>query len=166
MSLRPEPILHPSIALPGRGLAPGRAARHHGAMKRFLVRLVINAIALWLTTLIVAGVTVVPYAANDTVATVLTYLLVALVFGVVNGVIGNLIRIVAFPLYILTLGLIALVVNSLLLLIVAWLTSFLGFGLQVDGFWWGVFGAVVLALLSWLIGIILRPIVGREEYKR
>ena len=166
MSLRPEPILHPSIALPGRGLAPGRAARHHGAMKRFLVRLVINAIALWLTTLIVAGVTVVPYAANDTVATVLTYLLVALVFGVVNGVIGNLIRIVAFPLYILTLGLIALVVNSLLLLIVAWLTSFLGFGLRVDGFWWGVFGAVVLALLSWLIGIILRPIVGREEYKR
>ena len=166
MSLRPEPILHPSIALPGRGLAPGRAARHHGAMKRFLVRLVINAIALWLTTLIVAGVTVVPYAANDTVATVLTYLLVALVFGVVNGVIGNLIRIVAFPLYILTLGLIALVVNSLLLLIVAWLTSFLGFGLQVDGFWWGVLGAVVLALLSWLIGIILRPIVGREEYKR
>ena len=166
MSLRPEPILHPSIARPGRGLAPGRAARHHGAMKRFLVRLVINAIALWLTTLIVAGVTVVPYAPNDTVATVLTYLLVALVFGVVNGVIGNLIRIVAFPLYILTLGLIALVVNSLLLLIVAWLTSFLGFGLQVDGFWWGVFGAVVLALLSWLIGIILRPIVGREEYKR
>ena len=128
-------------------------------MKRFLVRLVINAVALWLTTLIVAGVTVVPYAPNDTTATVLTYLLVALIFGVVNGLIGNLIRIVAFPLYILTLGLIALVVNSLLLLLVAWLTSFLGFGLQVDGFWWGVLGALVLALLSWLIGIVLRPVV-------
>ena len=135
-------------------------------MKRFLVRLVINAVALWLTTLIVAGVTVVPYAPNDTTATVLTYLLVALIFGVVNGLIGNLIRIVAFPLYILTLGLIALVVNSLLLLLVAWLTSFLGFGLQVDGFWWGVLGALVLALLSWLIGIVLRPIVGRDDYKR
>lgn len=135
-------------------------------MKRFLVRLVINAVALWLTTLIVAGVTVVPYAPNDTSAIVLTYLLVALVFGVVNGLIGNLIRIVAFPLYILTLGLIALVVNSLLLLLVAFLTSFLGFGLQVDGFWWGVLGALVLALLSWLIGIVLRPIVGRDDYKR
>ena len=135
-------------------------------MKRFLVRLVINAVALWLTTLIVAGVTVVPYAPNDTTAIVLTYLLVALVFGVVNGLIGNLIRIVAFPLYILTLGLIALVVNSLLLLLVAFLTSFLGFGLQVDGFWWGVLGALVLALLSWLIGIVLRPIVGRDDYKR
>lgn len=135
-------------------------------MKRFLVRLLINAVALWLTTLIVAGVKVVSYAPGDTFATVLTYLLVALVFGVVNGVIGNLIRIVAFPLYILTLGLIALVVNSLLLLLVAWLTSLLGFGLLVDGFGWGVVGAVVLALLSWLIGILVRPIVGRDDYKR
>ena len=135
-------------------------------MKRFLVRLVINAIALWLTTLIVAGVTVQPYRQNDILATVLTYLLVALVFGIVNGVIGNLIRIVAFPLYILTLGLIALVVNSLLLLLVAWITSFTGFGLTVDGFWWGVLGALVLALLSWLIGIIVRPVVGRDDGRR
>ncbi|MFP7761789.1 phage holin family protein [Marisediminicola sp. LYQ134] len=135
-------------------------------MKRFLVRLVVNAVALWLTTLIVAGVTVVPYENDDTLATVLTYLLVALVFGIVNGVLGNLIRIVAFPLYILTLGLFALVVNSLLLLLVAWITSFTGFGLEVDGFWWGVLGALVLALLSWLISVILRPVVGRDDHRR
>lgn len=135
-------------------------------MRSFLVRLVINAIALWLTTLIVSGVTVVPYAPGDTLSIVLTYLLVALVFGVVNGVIGNFIRIVAFPLYILTLGLIALVVNSLLLLLVAWITSLTGFGLQVDGFWWGVAGAIVLALISWLISVILRPIVGRDDLRR
>ena len=125
-------------------------------MKRFLVRLVINAIALWLTTIIVAGVRVVSYREGDILATVLTYLLVALVFGVVNGIIGNFIRIVAFPLYILTLGLIALVVNSLLLLLVAWITQF----------WWGVLGALVLALLSWLIGIIVRPVVGRDDGRR
>lgn len=135
-------------------------------MKRFLVRLVINAIALWLTTIIVSGVRVVPYQDGDVLATVLTYLLVALVFGVVNGVVGNFIRIVAFPLYILTLGLIALVVNSLLLLLVAWITQFTGFGLFVDGFWWGVLGALVLALLSWIIGIIVRPVVGRDDGRR
>lgn len=135
-------------------------------MKRFLVRLAINAIALWLTTLIVAGVTVVSYQPGDTLATILTYLLVALIFGVVNGVIGNFIRIVAFPIYILTLGLIALVVNSLLLLLVAWITSFTGFGLRVENFWWGVFGAIVLALLSWLISMIVRPIVGRDDRRR
>ena len=132
-------------------------------MTRFLVRLLINAVALWLTTLIVAGVKVVPFQPQDTLAWVLTYLLVALIFGIVNGVIGNFIRIVAFPLYILTLGLIALVVNSLLLLLVSGISTLLGFGLVVDGFWWGVLGALVLALLSWLIGILLRPIVGRNR---
>ena len=130
---------------------------------RFLVRLLVNAVALWLTTLIVAGVTVVAFPPQDTLAVVLTYLLVALIFGVVNGVIGNFIRIVAFPLYILTLGLLALLVNGLLLLLVSWISGLLGFGLVVDGFWWGVLGALVLALLSWVIGILIRPIVGRDR---
>lgn len=132
-------------------------------MKRFVVRLIINSVALWLTTLIVAGVSVESYAPDDTLATVLTYLLVGLIFGVVNAVIGNFIRIVAFPVYVLTLGLIALVVNALLLLLVAWISDLIGFGLSVDGFWWGVLGAIVLGLLSWLIGVILRPIVGRNR---
>ena len=126
---------------------------------RLVVRLLINAIALWLTTLLVAGVHVVPFAPGGTLETVLTFLLVAAIFGIVNGVIGNLIRIVAFPLYVLTLGLIALIVNGLLLLLVAWISSLIGFGLTVDGFWWGVLGALVLGLISWLIGILLRPLI-------
>jgi len=135
-------------------------------MRRFLVRLVINAVALWLTTLVVAGVRVVEYEPGDTTASVLTFLMVALVFGIVNSVIGNFVRIVAFPLYILTLGLIALIVNGLLLLLVEWISSLIGFGLEVDGFWWGVLGALVLGLISWIIGIIVRPIVGRDELRR
>ncbi len=131
-------------------------------MKRFVVRLLINSLALWLTTLIVAGVSVRSYA-DDTFATVVTYLLVGLIFGVVNAIIGNTIRILAFPLYILTLGLIALIVNGLLLLLVAWISDLLGFGLEVDGFWWGVLGAIVLGLLSWLIGVLVRPILGRQR---
>jgi putative membrane protein len=132
-------------------------------MTRFVVRLLVNAVALWLTTLIVAGVKVVPFEPRTSLNVVLTYLLVALLFGIVNGVLGNFIRIVAFPIYLLTLGLIALVINGLLLLLVSWISSLVGFGLVVDGFWWGVVGALVLALLSWLIGIIIRPIVGRDR---
>ena len=79
---------------------------------KFVLRILINALALWLTTLIVVGVKVVAFPPAGTLETVLTYLLVALVFGVVNGIVGNFIRIVAFPLYILTLGLIALIVNG------------------------------------------------------
>lgn len=130
---------------------------------RLVIRLLINAVALWLTTLIVAGVTVTAFAPGGTLETVLTYLLLAAIFGIVNGVIGNLIRIVAFPIYILTLGLVALLVNGLLLLIVSWISGLIGFGLGVDGFWWGVLGALVLGIISWLIGILLRPVIGKPK---
>lgn len=123
---------------------------------RFLLKLIINALALWLTTFIVSGVTVKPYASGE-LPTIITYLLIALIFGVVNGILGTFIRIVAFPLYVLTLGLLALVVNALLLLLVAWISSLMGFGLYIDGFWAGFWGAIVLAIISWLIGLIFRP---------
>ena len=123
---------------------------------RFLLRLIINAFALWLTTLIVSGVTVKPYAPGTT-ALVLTYLLIALIFGVVNAIIGTVIRIVAIPLYILTLGLISLLVNAFLLFIVSWISDALGFGLHIDGFWSGVLGALVLGIIAWLLGLIFRP---------
>ncbi|GAB3400180.1 phage holin family protein [Schumannella luteola] len=136
-------------------------------MRRFLVRLLINALALWLTVAILhPHINVQSWDPASTPANILTYLLVALVFGIVNGVIGNLVRIIAFPLYVLTLGLLSLVVNALLLILVAWVTSLLGFGLSVESFWWGVLGAVVLGLLSWLIGIILRPLLGRPRESR
>ena len=130
-----------------------------------LVRLVVNAVALWLTTLIVSGVDVVPYPPGDTTATVLTFLLVALIFGVVNGIIGTLIRIVAFPLYLITFGLVAIIVNGVLLLIVAGISDAIGFGLVVEGFWWGVLGALVLGILSWIIGVALRPLTSSKRRK-
>ena len=138
-------------------------ARGHSGLMRLFVKLLINSLALWLTTLIVAGVHVVPFAPGGTLEIVLTYLLVAAIFGIVNAIVGNFIRIVAFPIYILTLGLISLIVNGLLLLLAAWLSSLFGFGLSVDSFWWGVLGALVLGLISWLIGILLRPIIGSKN---
>lgn len=130
---------------------------------RFLVRLVVNAVALWLTTLIVSGVSVTAFGDGGTTATVLTYLLVAFVFGLVNAVIGTLIRIVAFPIYILTLGLIAFIVNAILLLIVAGISDAFGFGLEVESFGWGIVGAFVLAVFAWLIGLFVRPVLNRQR---
>jgi putative membrane protein len=128
---------------------------------RFFTRLIINAVALWLTTLIVAGVSVEAFGGQGIVETVLTYLLVAFVFGLVNAIIGTLIRIVAFPIYILTLGLISFVVNAILLLIVAGISDAIGFGLHVDSFGWGIVGAIVLAVFAWLIGLVVRPVLNR-----
>ncbi|MEA9984049.1 MULTISPECIES: phage holin family protein [Subtercola] len=131
-------------------------------MRRFIVSLIANAVALWLTTLIVSGVKVDPYA-PDGFAVVLSFLFVALIFGIVNGIIGTAIRVVAFPLYILTLGLISLVINAILLLLASWVTGLFGFGLVVDGFWWAVLGALVLAILSAIIGAILKPFARRRN---
>jgi putative membrane protein len=136
-------------------------------MRRFIVRVIGNAIALWLTTLLFAALGdaralhVEPYAPGPA-ALVVTFLLVALLFGVVNGVLGTAIRIVAFPVYLLTLGLVSLLVNGLLLLLVAWISQLFGFGLVVGGFWDGVLGALVLGILGWIIGLVLRPLAGRD----
>jgi putative membrane protein len=126
---------------------------------------VINAVALWLTTVLIAGVAIVMPAGQDqqSLGYFLTLLFVAIVFGLVNGTIGRVLRFLAFPIYVLTLGLMALVVNAFLLIFVAWLTQILGFGygLAVDDFGAGFWGAIVLSLVSWLLGLILRPAVGR-----
>jgi putative membrane protein len=140
-------------------------------MKRFVVRVIINALGLWLTTLIIGAfqadrVYVEPYEPGTLLETVLTFLLVALIFGLVNGIIGNFIRIVAFPLYILTLGLIALVVNSLLLLLVSWISSQIGFGLYIKDFWWGVAAAIVLGIVSAILGVVLRPLTNDKNKRR
>ena len=125
-------------------------------MARFLVKLILNAVALWLTTLLVAGVGIEPYG-TGTLAVVLTYLLVAFIFGLVNGIIGTFVRVIAFPIYVLTLGLISFIVNGLLMLLVAGISDVMGFGLQVDGFWAGVWGALVLGIISWILGLFTRP---------
>lgn len=130
-------------------------------MARFLIKLILNSFALWLTTLLVSGVRVDPFA-EGTTALIATYLLVGLVFGFVNSVIGGFVRVVAFPVYILTLGLISLIVNGFLLMIVAWFSELVGFGLVVDDFWWGVLGALVLGIISWILGVLIRPVNPRS----
>jgi putative membrane protein len=135
----------------------------------FVIRLLVNALALWLTVLILSPhVQVASWdAAADSAGwswpLFWTYLLLALAFGIVNGVIGTAIKVIAFPLYILTLGLISIIVNGLLFLLVAWISTLTGFGLSVEDFWWGVLGALVLGVLGWLIGIILRPVTPRRK---
>lgn len=115
---------------------------------RFIGVLVANALALWLTTLILAGgLEVTPYEQTD-LAYVLTLVLLGAVWGVVNSVIGKVVRIVSLPLYCLTLGLFALVVNGFLFWLVAWVSSLLGFGLEIKSFWWAIGGALLMSFFS------------------
>ena len=130
---------------------------------RLLVNLVVNAVALWVTTLIVSGGThVTPY--EDTpLAWVLTYLLLGVIWGVVNGIIGGILRTAGFCIYVLTLGLLALVVNGFLFWLVGWISSLIGFGLTVDGFWWAVLAALVMSILTAILGALTRGIGRRAS---
>ncbi len=118
----------------------------------FLIRLVITAIALWITTLIVPGVEV---TGRNGANTALTLIAVALIFGVVNAVLKPVIKVFGCVFYLLTLGLFALVVNALLFLLTDRIARALDLPFRVHGFWAAFWGAIVVAVVSWLISIVV-----------
>lgn len=123
-----------------------------GFLKGLLIRLGITAVAFWLATLLIPGITL---DANSATETVTTLILVAAIFGVVNAVLQPIIRTVGCGLYLLTLGLIALVVNGLLFLLTSWIAGEAGLPFNVDGFWpAAVLGALFIGVVTWLLGAI------------
>ncbi|MFG1949829.1 phage holin family protein [Micromonospora sp. NPDC048830] len=125
----------------------------------FLIRLAITAVALWITALVVPGVQLTGRGGGETA---LTLVVVALIFGVVNAVLRPVIRVVGCAFYLLTLGLFALVVNALLFLLTGWLARQLDLPFRVDGFWPAFWGAIVMAVVSWLISVVV-PDARRER---
>ena len=115
---------------------------------RFLVRLLINACALWVATQLVPGVTF-----NGDL---LPFLGVALIFGVVNATIRPVAKILTFPLIIVTLGIFALVVNGLMLWLTSKLSGALGLGFHVSSFGAAFLGALVVSVVSTLLSIFVR----------
>lgn len=125
---------------------------------RFIVRVIVNAFAIWVVTLIPAlQVSVTPFSPGGDLQLVLTLLAVSAIFAIINTIVGTVIKIVAFPIYILTLGLISLVVNGFLLWLTGVVTQSWSWGLDVGDFWWGVVAALLISLINWVFGIILRP---------
>jgi len=124
----------------------------------FLIRSIVNGFGIWVLTLIpFLQITVTPFAPGGDLQLVLTLALLGALFGLVNTVIGTIIKIVAFPLFILTLGLISLLLNGVLLLITGWITSSWGWGLGTGDFWPAVLAGILLSIINWVFGIILRP---------
>jgi putative membrane protein len=118
----------------------------------FLIRLVITAVALWVTTLIVPGVEV---TGRNGFNTVFTLVVVALIFGAVNALLKPVIKVIGCVFYLLTLGLFALVVNALLFLLTDWIARGLHLSFHVNGFWAAFWGAIVMAVVSWLISVVV-----------
>ena len=118
-----------------------------------VIRLLVTAVAVWISTLLLHGITL------DTTSTpkrIGTLLVVAVIFGIVNAVIRPIVKTVGCAFYVLTLGLIALVVNGALFLLTSWIASKLGLPFHVDRFWpTAVLGALIVGIVSWILNAVI-----------
>ncbi len=84
-----------------------------------------------------------------------TLIVVALIFGIVNAVLKPIVKTVGCALYLLTFGLIGLVVNGLLLWLCSWVAGKLSLPFHITGFWPAFWGAIIVGVVSWLLGLVL-----------
>ena len=113
----------------------------------FVVRLLVNAAALWVATRLVPGV---EYTGGW-----VPFFGVALVFGVVNAFVGRATKLLTLPLIIVTLGLFLLVINGLMLWLTSALAASLGLGFHVRGFRAAFWGALVVSIVSTVLGFVV-----------
>lgn len=136
-------------------------------MLRFLASTIINAGALWVVTLVIPAVVLTPYGGDGLWQTIGSFLLIGAIFGLVHAIIAPVVKVLAFPLYVLTFGLISFVINGALLLLVAWLSTQIGNGLlTIEGFTsegltiesmgWSILAAVIISISSFLGRAIFR----------
>ncbi|MFI6092403.1 phage holin family protein [Streptomyces sp. NPDC051218] len=121
-------------------------------MKNFVVKTIANAAALAVAVWLLDKITL---TGDNTGKKTLTLIVVALLFGLVNFLVKPVVKVLTFPLFILTLGLITLVVNALMLLLTSWLADKLDVSFHVEGFWTAVLGGLIISVVSWAMNVIL-----------
>ncbi|MFD0518831.1 phage holin family protein [Paractinoplanes durhamensis] len=118
-----------------------------------LIRLVITAVSLWISTLVISGIEL---DTDSLSKKIVTLLVVAAIFGIVNAVLRPIIKVIGCGLYVLTLGLIAVVVNGLLFLLTSWIAGELDLPFHVADFWpSAVLGALLVGVVSWLLNMLV-----------
>jgi putative membrane protein len=120
-----------------------------------IIKVVVNAVAIWVAAAIVPGVEVAESDAS-TGRTIVTLLVVGAIFGIVNALIKPVVAFFSFPFYILTLGLFAFIVNAFMLEIVSWISDGLNISFHIDDFFWSALGAaVVVTFVSMVLNLVL-----------
>ena len=117
-------------------------------MKSFWVRLIVNAIAIAVTAWLLPGITV---GGNQ----VVTILLVALIFALVNAIIKPIFSFLTCGLYVVTLGLFTFIANALMLLATSSVAEWVGLQFDVDGFWTAVVGALIISVVSFCLSLFV-----------
>jgi putative membrane protein len=121
-------------------------------MRSILVKVVANAGALAVAALLFAGIRIGGSTWSDKLVTLL---IVAVVFGVVNTIVGRLVKLLSLPFIVLTLGLLLWVINAAMLLLTAALTDAFSVPFRVDSFPIALGGALVISVVSWVLELAL-----------
>ncbi|WP_248763512.1 phage holin family protein [Pseudarthrobacter sp. SSS035] len=134
-------------------------------MRSFIVRVLINGLALWIASWILPGLDISTSATTeavansgvtqgtDTIGIILAYLFVGLIFGVVNAFVRPLVSLLSLPITILTLGLFTIVINAAMLYLTSWLSSYTPVHFTIDSFLWtAVLAAIIITLISLVAG--------------
>jgi putative membrane protein len=119
---------------------------------RFLIRVLVTAVAVWVAAATLNGITV---TGHGPAANALTLIVVAIIFGLVNAVLKPIVKVLGCFFYIITLGLIGLVVNALLFLLTSWIADKLNLPFHVHGFWTAFWGAIIVAIVGWAINLVI-----------
>ena len=128
-------------------------------MVTLFLRIALNAIALWIASWLLPGLTLTAetgsMTGNSTWDTVLAYLFIGLIFGLVNALVRPIAQGITLPLAILTLGLFRIIINAAMLELTAWLSSYTPIRFDVDSFFWtAVLGAVVISIVSMVLDTV------------
>jgi putative membrane protein len=115
---------------------------------RSLLWVTVNALALAAATALLDGIRLTGATTEDKVVTLVV---VAIIFGLVNAVVRPVVKLISLPFIILTLGLLVLVINALMLMLTGWLSGQLTLGSRVDGFWTAVLGGIVIMIATWVL---------------
>jgi putative membrane protein len=122
---------------------------------KFVGWLATNAVALAVAVLIFDGIGFTGSSGWDEVAdNVWALLFVALILGIVNSFVSPVIKFLSIPFIIITLGIFLLVINALMLLFTEWLAGLFDIDFYVDGFWTAVGGAIVITVVTWIVGLL------------
>ena len=128
---------------------------------RFLLRLAVSAAALAVATAVLPGIQL---TAGSTTKKILTLIAVALIFGVINAFLKPIIKTIGCLFYLLTLGLVALVVNALLLWLVSVVAGWLKLPFHITGFVPAFLGALIISVVTWLLSVLIPD--GKKDVAR
>lgn len=121
-------------------------------MKNLIIKLLANAVALAIAAWLIGGITI---QGATTGRRILTLLIVAAIFGLVNAIVKPIVKLLSLPFIILTLGLLIFVINAAMLLLTSWITGKLDVQFHVDGFWAALLGSLVITVVGMLLNAVL-----------